>query len=236
MEKKIIVILLVFAFCVPSFGLSPMGPPKAGLKQGQFGVGLNYTLGEMDLEFSASGVSSETEEVESDMIFVDLGYGIMDQWEGFVRLGISKYEIDEWDGGNELAYGFGTKVTISKQDAITWGGLFQMTWIEGDDSISGIDIDVDAYEIQLAIGPTYEADGMCIYGGPFLHLLDGDGKASGIVPGWGPASLTFDIEQESVFGGYVGAQFDVAENSCVNIEAQFTGDAWAISGGIGFGF
>jgi hypothetical protein len=207
-----------------------------GEKQGQFGVGLNYTIGEMDLEFSASGVSSETGEVESDMLFVDLGYGIMDQWEGFVRLGISKYEIEEWDGGNEFAYGFGTKVTISEQDAITWGGLFQMTWVEGDDNIFGFDVDVDAYEIQLAIGPTYEADGMRIYGGPFLHLLDGDGKASGIVPGWGPASATFDMEQESVFGGYVGAQFDIAENSCVNVEAQFTGDAWAISGGIGFGF
>ena len=231
MEKKIIVILLVFAFCVPSFGLTPMGPPKAGLEQGQFGVGLNYTLGEMDLEFSASGVSSETLEVESNMLFVDLGYGIMDQLEGFVRLGIAQYEIEEWDGGNEFAYGLGTKVTISEQDAITWGGLFQITWIEGDDTISGVDIDVDAYEIQLAIGPTYEADSMRIYGGPFLHLLDGDGDAG--IPGF---SASFDIEQESVFGGYVGAQFDVAENSCANIEVQFTGDAWAISGGIGFGF
>ncbi len=231
MEKKIIVILLVFAFCVPSFGLTPMGPPKAGLDKGQFGVGLNYTLGEMDLDFSMSGVSDVTAEVESDMLFVDLGYGIMDQWEGFVRLGMAKYEIEDWDGGNEFAYGFGTKVTISEQDAITWGGLFQMTWIEGDDNVIGIDVDVDAYEIQLAIGPTYELDSMRIYGGPFLHFVDGDGDA-----GIAGLSVSFDLEQESLFGGYVGAQFDVAENSCANIEAQFTGDAWAISGGISFGF
>ena len=231
MEKKIIVILLVFAFCVPSFGLTPMGPPKAGLKQGQYGVGLNYTTGEMDLEFSVSGVGDVTAEVESDMLFVDLGYGITDKWEGFVRLGTAKYEIEDWDGGNEFAYGFGTKVTISEQDAITWGGLFQMTWIGGDDTISGVDIDVDAYEMQIAFGPTYEVDSMRIYGGPFLHLLDGDGDA-----GIAGLSASFDVEQESVFGGYVGAQFDVAENSCVNVEAQFTGDAWAITAGIGFGF
>ena len=233
MEKKIIVILLVFAFCVPSFGLSPMGPPKAGLDKGQFGVGLNYTIGEMDLDFSV-----DTGEVETNMLFVDLGYGIMDQWEGFARLGFAKAEQDDigFDGGNKFAYGFGTKVTISEQDAITWGGLFQMTWLEGDDTISGFDVDFDAYEIQLAFGPTYEADSIRIYGGPFLHFVDGDLDVTGVLPGWGAVSGSVDVEQESEFGGYVGAQFDVAENSCANIEAQFTGDAWAISGGISFGF
>lgn len=229
MEKKIIVILLVFAFCVPSFGLSPMGPPKAGLEQGQFGVGLNYTTGEMDLEFDLiGGFPTETEEVESDMLLVDLGYGINDQWEGFVRLGVAKLEMDGWDGGNEFAYGFGTKVTISEQDAITWGGLFQILWAEGDDTVFGEDAEIDAYEIQIAIGPTYDAENVRIYGGPFLHLVDGDLEVMGID--------VADIEQDSVFGGYVGAQFDIAENSCVSVEAQFTGDAWAISGGIGFGF
>ncbi|MHC4087822.1 MAG: hypothetical protein ACYSWZ_23355 [Planctomycetota bacterium] len=229
MEKKIIVILLVFAFCVPSFGLSFMGAPKAGLKQGQFGLGLNYTTSEMDLEFDLiGGFPTETGEVESDMLFVDLGYGINDQWEGFVRLGVAKLEMDGWDGGNEFAYGFGTKVTISEQDAITWGALFQMVWIEGDDTVLGVDAEIDAYEIQIAIGPTYDAENVRIYGGPFLHLVDGDLEVIGID--------VADIEQESVFGGYVGAQFDIAENSCINVEAQLTGDAWAISGGIGFGF
>ncbi|MHC4544321.1 MAG: hypothetical protein ACYSYL_07305 [Planctomycetota bacterium] len=213
---------------MPSFGLSFMGAPKASLEQGQFGVGINYTISEMDLEFSASGVSSETEEAESDMLLVDIGYGITEQIEGFARVGVAKYEIEDWDGGNEFAYGFGTKVTISEQDAITWGGLFQILWGEGDDTVSGIDIDVDAYEIQIALGPTYDAENVSIYGGPFLHLVDGDGKASGIIPGWGPASGTFDIEQESEIGGYVGTQIDITENSTVNVEFQFTGDAWAV--------
>lgn len=234
MEKKIIVILVVVLCCsVPSFGLSFMGAPKAGLEQGQFGVGLNYTLGEMDLDFSV-----DTGEVETNMLFVDLGYGIMDQWEGFARLGFAKAEQDDigFDGGNKFAYGFGTKVTITEQDAITWGGLFQMTWIEGDDTISGLDVDFDAYEIQLAFGPTYELDSMRIYGGPFLHLVDGDLDVTGVLPGWGAVSGSVDVEQESEIGGYVGAQFDLAENTTANVEFQFTGDAWAIAGGIGFGF
>lgn len=230
MEKKIIVMLVVVLCCsAPSFGLSFMGPPKAGLEQGQFGVGLNYTTGEMDLEFDLiGGFPTETEEVESDMLLVDLGYGINDQWEGFVRLGVAKFEMDGWDGGNEFAYGFGTRVTITEQDAITWGGLFQIVWFEGDDTILGADVDVDAYEIQIAIGPTYEAENVRIYGGPFLHLLDGDLDVEAL----GSA----DIEQESEIGLYVGGQFDLAENTAASVEVQFTADAWAIAGGVGYRF
>jgi len=235
MEKTIIVMFLVFVFCsVPSFGLSFMGPPKAGLGQGQYRIGLDYSNSEMDLEFSASGVPSETLEVETDMLFINLGYGLVETWEGFVRLGVASIEIDEFDGGDEFAYGFGTKATFIEQDAVSWGGLFQIDWFEGDDSINGIDVDIDFYEIQIAVGPTYEAENIRIYGGPFLHLVDGDGKIEAVISF--PISGYFDVEQESEFGGYVGTQIDIAENSCVNIEARFIGDAWIITGGIGWGF
>lgn len=234
MEKKVIVILVVVLCCsVPSFGLSFMGAPKAGLSQGQCRIGLDYSHSEMDLEFSASGVPSETLEVETDMLFANLGYGLADTWEGFVRLGVASIEIDEFDGGGEFAYGFGTKATFIEQDAVSWGGLFQINWFEGDDSIDGVDVDIDVYEIQIAIGPTYEAENIRIYGGPFLHLFDGDGKIEAVLPFFGLINADFDIEQESEIGGYVGTQIDIAENSNVNIEFQFTGDAWAVGAGIG---
>lgn len=240
MEKKIIVILLVFAFCVPTFGLSPMGPPKAGLEKGQYSVGLNISHSEMDLEVSGYG-ESWTEDVETNMLFANIGYGLAEKCEGFVRLGIATVEAEDFDGDGEFAYGFGAKLTFTEKDGVSWGGIFQIGWFEGEDTVTGFipgigvvtaDQDIDAYEIQIAVGPTYEAENVRIYGGPFLHILDGDYDAD--ISGIG--SFSFDIEQESVFGGYVGAQFDVAENSCANIEVQFTGDAWAISGGIGFGF
>jgi len=235
MEKKIIVMLIaVLCFSVPSFGLGFMGPPKAGLEQGQFGAGINYSYSKMDLEFA----NVATGEVQTNILAVDIGYGIMNQWEGFARLGFAKVEQDDigFDGGNKFTYGFGTKVTFIEQEPISWGGLLQINWFEGDDTISGFDVDFDAYEMQIAIGPTYEADSMRIYGGPFLHLVDGDLSASGVLPGWGAVSGSVDIEQESVFGGYIGAQFDLAENTTASVEVQFTGDAWAITGGIGWGF
>ena len=235
MEKTIIVMFLVFVFCsVPSFGLSFMGPPKAGLGQGQYRIGLDYSNSEMDLEFSASGVPSETLEVETDMLFINLGYGLVETWEGFVRLGVASIEIDEFDGGDEFAYGFGTKATFIEQDAVSWGGLFQIDWFEGDDSINGIDVDIDFYEIQIAVGPTYEAENIRIYGGPFLHLFNGDGKIEAVIPF--PISGYFDVEQESEFGGYVGTRIDIADNSIVNLEIQFTGDAWAIRAGFGWSY
>ncbi|MBW8038886.1 MAG: hypothetical protein FVQ85_02675 [Planctomycetes bacterium] len=79
MEKKVIVVLLVFAFCsVPSFGLSLMGPPKAGLEQGQHRIGVDYSYSETKLEFSGSGITA-TEEIETNMLFANLGYGITEQ-------------------------------------------------------------------------------------------------------------------------------------------------------------
>lgn len=228
MEKKmwIVVLFVILGSSTLALGLSPMGPPKAGLAKGQYGIGLDYSFSKMDLEFNG-----DTEEVETNMTFVNLGYGITEQFEGFVRLGIATAEIEvvDFDSGGEFAYGFGAKVTFAEKDSVSWGGLFQLTRFEADDNIIGIDVEIDAIEIQIAAGPTYEAENMRIYGGPFLHFVDGDGDAT--IFGW-PAG-SFDVEQESVFGGYIGAGFDIAEDSYLNVEFQFTGDAWAVGVGLG---
>ncbi|MBW8038885.1 MAG: hypothetical protein FVQ85_02670 [Planctomycetes bacterium] len=146
-----------------------------------------------------------------------------------MRLGFADVKAEGFDGDGEFAYGFGTKVTLTEKDAISWGGLFQMNWFESEDDILGIDVNIDAYEIQIAVGPTYEAENMRFYGGPFLHLVDGDVDAEIL----GFSLDLFDIEQESEFGGYIGAGFDIAEDSYLNVEFQFTGDAWAVGVGLG---
>ncbi|MHC4692713.1 MAG: hypothetical protein ACYS67_08220 [Planctomycetota bacterium] len=241
MEKKIVVVLVAVLCCsAPSFGLSFMGPPKAGLEQGQFGVGANFSYSEMDVEVSGYGLS-DTADVDTTALLADIGYGVINQVEVFGRVGVSSLEAEDFDGDFEFAYGFGTKVTIAEQDPVTWGALFQIGWLEGDDTVTGFipgygivtaDQEIDAYEIQIAVGPTYEAENMRVYGGPFLHLVDGDYDADIL----GGPDLSFDVEQESEIGGYIGAQFDLAENSAASVEFQFTADAWAIAAGVGFGF
>ncbi|MBW8039197.1 MAG: hypothetical protein FVQ85_04275 [Planctomycetes bacterium] len=229
MEKKVIVVLLVFAFCsLPSFGLSLMGPPKAGLAEGQSSIGVDYSYSETKLKFSGFGITA-IEEVETNMLFINLGYGITEQCEGFVRLGVADVKLEDFDGDSEFAYGFGTKVTFIDDENVSWGGLFQINWFQGDDNFSGVNVEIDAYEIQIAAGPTYEAENMRIYGGPFLHFVDGDGDADF----FGYPLGSFDVEEESVFGGYIGAGFDIADDSYLNVEFQFTGDAWAVGVGLG---
>ena len=97
------------------------------------------------------------------------------------------------------------------------------------------DAELDFWELQVAVGPTWEGDNFRIYGGPFLHLVDGDidldtTGVDGSTAIWRVIS-NGDIEEASQFGGYAGAQWLVNENTVANVEAQFTGDAWAI--GIG---
>jgi len=224
MEKRML--LLVVALLVAglwssaAWALRPMGPPMAGLEQSQMSVGFDFSWSEMNVE-----IEGETfDDVESLAYLANLGYGIADNWEAFIRLGLAGIrDIGEsgvdFEGDNQFAYGFGTKVTFAESDPLTWGGLFQMDWTKTEDS----DAEIDYYQIQVAVGPTYQMEGMSLYGGPFLHFVDGEGDSPG---------GTFDLEQESMFGGYVGAQFDIAENASCHVEYQLTGDASGIGVGV----
>lgn len=229
--KKVVFIILVL-MCSQAFGLSFMGPATTELNQGRYSFGLDYTFSEMDLELSWFG-ESWTEEIETNMLFGQYSYGITDGWEGYLRLGLADIEAVDFDSSAEFAYGFGTKVNLGNYSGMDWGALFQISWFEGDDTISGFvpgvgfitaDQEIEAYEIQIAVGPKYEANGLTIYGGPFFHFVDGDYDVdvAGISIG------TIDIEEESVFGGYIGLSKDLTNNSNIGIEFQFTGDAQAV--------
>ena len=274
MEKKIVLfvftLLLLSVFNSVVLALSPMGPPKALLGQDQWGVGIEYGHQTMDLE--AAGKVTETmpefdfvavrkvkhniNDLKLNIVMAKAGYGINDNWDAFVRLGLAdaKGDIEQiypdnakdkfkgYDGSFGFGWGFGTRATFWQDDELSWGGLFQITWLEpdessislsGDPEISG-DAEIDIREIQIAIGPTWRVDdNIRIYGGPFLHFVDGDLDISGRTD-LGTEILTEatgDIEEKSQFGGYVGTHLDVDENTSCFIECQLTGDAWGI--GIG---
>jgi len=197
------------------------------------------------------------EDLTSNMFLGSLGYGICDNWDAFVYAGAAgnKDEITETLGcgssGNQYygssgdykaAWGFGTRATFCQDGNLTWGGLFQMVWssvdssnlkLQGDPIFSG-DLKLDFWEIQLAAGPTLQLDGFSIYGGPFLHFVKGDMDLEGTTVSLGVTQRVeseADIREESNFGAFVGAQWDIAEDTLCYTEYQFTGDAW--SAGIG---
>jgi hypothetical protein len=291
MEKKLamagIALVMALAFGAPALALAPMGPPTAGLNQGQFRAGADYSYSEMDLELDADNPIDDgtIQDLESNMVFANLGYGVMSNWEAFVQLGVANVEFDKikyddgevasgigFDGDYGFAWGFGTKYTFWEQmENLHWGILFQMKWVNSEDTLAGAEVEdlgdgvweietirsdaeFDYYEMQIAVGPTWEAmEGFCIYGGPFLHMVSGDldndfsetvatyDNPNGAgTPLTGPTTLSgkesSDLEEESTFGGYVGAQLDVTEQMQVFAEVMFTGDAWGIGGGGGWLF
>ena len=238
-----VVLMVAGLWSSSALALPPMGPPMASLEQGQFSAGVDYSFSEMDVEGSGHGLTATQKDVETNMIFANLGYGLAPNLESFVRLGASNTEFEDFSGDTEFAYGFGIKTTFAQEGDLTWGGLFQMSWLNSEDTgnvffeghtITGKQ-EFDAYEIQIAVGPTYKIEGLSIYGGPFLHLVSGNYDWSGTVTGPvvnGSGSFSLDVEQESEFGGYVGALFDLTENASCCVEFQLTGDASAICTGI----
>jgi opacity protein-like surface antigen len=212
-----------------------------------------------EFDFTASRkVKHKINDLKSNIVMARAGYGINDSWDAFVRIGLAdaKDDIEQdypdgamdkfngYDGSFGLAWGFGTKATFWQDEQLSWGGLVQITWLNpgdgsvklsGDPAFSGkADID-NLWEVQIAGGPTWRLENnLRIYGGPFLHFVKGDLDISGSTVDMGTEILTkasSDIEEKSQFGGYVGAQLDVDQNTSCIVEFQVTGDAWGI--GIG---
>ena len=213
--------LMVVGLCSSGALATTMGPPAAGLDAGQFGVGLGYSTSDIDIETKGKAVEQwklvEVEddgstittttttfapeggkfklknEIESDMIFANLGYGISDKLEVFLRLGMA--DETNIDSGNEFAYGLGAKATFYGEGDLKLGALFQMSWssIDGDtdgeqerfvygpwlpyvETVNTTDNwEVDYYQLKFAVGPTYKLmEAFLIYGGPFYHLMRGE--------------------------------------------------------------
>ena len=231
-----VVVVVAGLLSSSALALTPLGPPKAGLKREQHSLGFVFASSEMDLEVSGYGLSETLPDIESKTYLARLGYGLSDGCELYTLVGLSDSSAEGFDGSSELAWGFGTKLTVAEKDSVTWGVVFQMVSLSSEGSVSGdvpgfgwqtIDLDIQVFDIQIAFGPTYTQEGFSIYGGPFLHFVDGDFEVSLL-----GESGTADIEQKSEFGGYIGAQLDLAESSSLFIEYQMTGDASAIAGGL----
>jgi hypothetical protein len=102
MVKKLLVVLVVVGLCsTAALALDPMGPPTAGLKQGQISAGLDYSYSQMDLKYDGDysfdvgdGYVTGTlkdkfklTDTQVNKAYFNLGYGIADGLEVFGRVG-----------------------------------------------------------------------------------------------------------------------------------------------------
>ena len=243
MKKTSVVIMLVVLCSANAVAFDPMGPPTAQLKQGRFSVGAEYLWSETDVDvdnFVVGGVSFSSvtlNDIKSNKVYSNFGYGMSDDWEVFLRLGAT----DSEDSDFEFAIGGGTKINLSESEdgKVKWGVLAQLSWVSLDlDDESGFigaapftltNQEVDVLEIQIAFGPEYKIkENVSIYGGPFLHFIEGDYDASGTLSGT-PGGVSADIEEDSIFGGYIGANIALFNETSLNIEYQFTGGGQALA-------
>jgi len=245
-----------------AFALDPMGPPTAELKQGQFKIGIDYSYSTMDLELSEGtwiehldGVFYDSGEAVSFALkdfkvskgYANLGYGIADNCEAFLRMGGANAKFgdsiweddEELDSDTDFAIGSCIKATFYEEDNLKLGGLFQANWAEYDGKLQAAHwaapdlVKIDMTEVQIAVGATYMwTDLVSIYGGPFLHFIHGDLEDiySEVDVGGGSlltSKYTWDVSEDSIFGGYIGARLELVEECSLSVELQHTATAYA---------
>jgi hypothetical protein len=262
-KRMLLSVVVVGMFSAAAFALAPMGPPMAPLPQGQYAAVGGYSYSDQNLEISGpvSGSAGEpfVSDIQSDMYYGGVAYGVADGWNIYGVAGIADAEWDgdgtfvDFDGDSGFAFAIGCKKTIfTDPDSETvWGTVFQFsqarriedkftpttasdTWGNGHISVGAASgqntAELDLYAIQLAAGPTVPiCEGVCVYGGPFLNFVEGDLEVK--MPSTGGRS-NYELEQHLEIGGYVGAQVEVGDpNILVGGEFLWTGEAWAL--GIG---
>lgn len=158
-------------------------------------------------------------------------------------LGGARGELED-ESEEGFSGGFGTKVTVWKKDAWSWGALaqFTATKFEFDDRglvedifVSG-DVDLTLYEIQIATGPVWQINKcVSVYGGPFLHFITGSAEGTISIDGT-EFDGSADLEQDSVVGNFIGTQVKLLENLKASAEFQATGSGYGIGGQLVFAF
>jgi len=242
--RRTVAILLCILWAASAGALDHMGLPKAELEQGQISLGFDYSFSREDVEADGSDLiplfgekTITVKDVESNRYYGRIGYGLMDWCELFVRLGVGDADADdgniEFNTTDKFAWGYGAKLTLIDDEKIDWGGLWQMSWLSTNDADSiwatGVKGEYDGWDMQIAAGPVIDMDGWFLYGGAFYYMLDGDfdGKSAGVTV------LSVDIEQESEFGGYIGAQLPlVGERVCIGVDFALTADGYSVSSGL----
>jgi hypothetical protein len=233
-----------------------MGPPSVGMKQEDFKIGVDYSHSEMDLEFNdgqyveyldgwfdASGSLPDLKlkDIKINTVYVNLGYGVTDNVEVFLRLGGTNAKFngttfwpsgEEFDSNTDFAIGGGIKSTFYEEGKLKVGGMIQADFSDLDGAIRPKEWPVaddtvrfDITQVRIATGPSYKlTDMISIYGGPFLHFVHGDWEDvynysdGGLIT----SKNTWNVEEDSYFGAYIGTQIEFTENSIFIFEYQHT--------------
>lgn len=252
-----------------------MGPPMAVLEEGQWAFGAEYAHREADLKAQGTYVErldgadptyaferGTIDDLTSHAIFARLAYGICDNWDVFVRVGLADARDDmtlqtapdtssstalTYDGSHGFAYGLGTRATFCRWGPWTFGGLAQATWLQPDsddyiyrdpDATNTVSIGrmgIDAWEAQIALAAVYQIDTLHFWTGPFLQLTEGSYDRSGQIYGDGVQSGSFTASGDIEEASRVGVHCGLAWEASPRFHYQAEGQFTADSWLLGIG-
>lgn len=231
-RKVILAVLVSFVLVSTALALTPMGPPVASLEKGQFSAGVDYAYGKTGVKLNhGTGANLTGNNVRAHYVGANIGYGIRKNWDLSFKLGGGSVRGSRTGGvvfnsdDDGYAIGLGTKFTTCTKENIKWGGLVQILWAQADGKVttttSRFKADENLVELQFAFGPAYQMnEKTLLYGGPFIHVLDGDVTAKGA-----GTRIKYDLDQDGWFGGYIGGQIDITKRTAFSIEYQHTRSA-----------
>jgi hypothetical protein len=204
---------------------------------------------------AGTAVSLVLNDFEQTNTYVNIGYCFDYNWEIFVRMNRTKAEFgdslikagESFESDSKPAFGGGIKATLFENNLLKIGGLVQANMASYSGQLYSPSwelphfVETDITEIQIAIGANYMLmDKIWIYGGPVMHFISGEYSDTYVeefdTGGLLLSEYTWDIEQDSMYGGYIGTQMEISRNCFMNIEYQFTGGATAFGAGILLGF
>lgn len=191
-------------------------------------------------------------DIKTNRVCANISVGLSPNAEAFFRLGGAKTTFDdsiwedseEFQSNAELGFGGGLKATFLDEGNIKFGGLIQLNWAKFDGMLDASHwfapdfVEMNLGEIQIAAGITcFLSKSVSLYGGPFLHFVHGDISDVMSVVDSGTGDLInskycWDIREESVFGGYIGTNLELAKNFSLNFEFQHTSSADAFGAGL----
>ncbi len=218
MRKTVCLIVLCATGSVLALG--PIGPTTTNMRQGQWEVGGAYTYSEQDIEFEGD---TEVENAELETVLGRVAVGLAtDRVELFGLVGAA--DSDDFDTDTEVAFGGGLRLTTNSGEELTWGIVAQA--IHYDFDITSGDLKLN--EVQVALGPTWRRDCIMIYGGPLIQVLFGEFDRE--------VGDDIDVDDEALWGGYIGGGVTLLEHLTLNVEGQLTTDSHAVSAGLNWRF
>jgi len=230
-RRTVVVALTCLSLSSASYALDPIGPPKALLGEGHWGLGVEYAYSQTDNEvegFFVTPVESASGQLRANEAYANLRYGVWQNVDVFGRLGAVTFsEPLFYEGDADLAWGLGAAATVYDTDKLDWGLVVQFSRGESSNHAMPLwpgRVEIEAWSLQVAAGPTYQfREDLAVYGGLFYDMLRGEIEET---------ALHLDIEEDDPFGGFVGLDWEVKEDAYLSVEFQYAGDTLAIATGL----